>query len=117
LADALTAIAALSAELNPLTDLAVESWNITNKSLASTFAGEANSNIDTGATFALLGADGYQKSFKMPGFPLYKVGPGGVIDPEDEDVVAFFALFKSEGGWTLDDGEVITGVVSGMLDK
>ena len=117
LAEALTAVTGLAGELEPLTDLALEKVDIVSVSSAAAFAGQASSNVDTGATFRVQKSNGAYASHHIPGFPLSKVGAGGIIDVADADVAAYFALFETEGAWRLSDGEYITSVVYGQLDK
>jgi hypothetical protein len=116
-AGAEAAIDALIAELNPLTDLqlvyATYSW----KNATQAFAGVGGSNVDVGATMQLLLDSGKRAAFHLPGLPAAKVGAGGMIDPADEDVAAFFALFESGGDLLVSDGETVDSVIGGSLDK
>jgi len=116
-ADALSALSALATDLDAVTDLALESVELHERSTASTFAGETTSNIDVGATFKVKLGDGSYASHKIPGFPLSLVGAGGIIDVAASEVVAYFANFLTGAACRLSDGEYVAEVVWGELDK
>jgi hypothetical protein len=81
----------------------------------------AGSNIDVGATFSgyIGDAAGKKASHKVPGFPLAKVGPQGVIDLTDADVAAYLDLMGDppDNKVKISDGEWIETWISGSLDK
>lgn len=112
-----TAVAALVTDLELVTDLGVVTvtYSVSDDALAS--SADPASNIDTGATFRCRLDDGKIAAHKVPGFPLAKVGTGGAIDCADVDVVAYFDNFLLAGDFTLSDGQTITAVLTGMLDK
>jgi hypothetical protein len=117
LADAQTAVTGLLTDLNAITDLQCVGVSYSLKDGTQIFAGVAGSNVDVGATFKVRLADGTVAAYKVPGFPAAKVGPSGEIDVTDADVVAYFDNFLAAGDFTLSDGEVITEIVSGSLDR
>lgn len=117
LATAQAAVATLVTNLEAITDLGVVIVTYSNADDTEASAADAASNIDTGATFRCRLDNGKIAAHKVPGFPLSKVQTGGNIDVEDADVAAYFANFEAAGAFTLSDGQVITAVLSGMLDK
>lgn len=117
LALAQSSIAALVAELVDLTDLALVRVTYSDVDDTDAFAGAAGSNVDVGATFKCVLADGTLAPYKIPGFVSAKVGGSGGIDPADVDVAAYFALFGSGGVLRISDGEAVDSVVSGQLDR
>jgi len=117
LATAQTAVAALITGLEAVTDLGVVTVTYSVADDAEESAAADPSNIDTGATFRCRLDNGKICAHKIPGFPLSKVATGGGINTEDADVTAYFANFLSGGAFTLSDGQAITAVLSGALDK
>jgi hypothetical protein len=117
LATAQTDVAALITTLEAITDLGVVKVNYSVMDASEASAAAAGSNRDVGATFKLRAADGGTISHKVPGFDATIADGAGNIDPEDEAVVAYFANFLSAGAFTLNDGEVITAILSGSMDK
>jgi len=84
-----------------------------------TYAGapQAGSNIDEGATFrAALDTPNKYASVSVPGIIAAARGPLGVIDMTDTDIAAWVAFYES-GLITASDGETVTTIESGVLDK
>lgn len=80
-------------------------------------APEANSNVDTGATFtAQLDTPGKLASTKLPGIIDAAVNPDGTIDLANVAVAAYIAFFVS-GLIKLSDEEDVTAFLKGVLDK
>lgn len=76
----------------------------------------AGSNIDAGVTFSMQLADGGKGNVKVPApLPAYLVA-GGAVDLANIEVAAFLAHFTS-GEFLISDGEVVTSVIKGTLDK
>lgn len=117
LATAQTAVDSFLTNLNPCTDLTVESVSYSFKDATQTLAGEASSNVDVGATFRGRVTSGEIAVVKIPGFPLSKVGANGFIDLSDVDVAALLDNWEAAGAFTLSDGEVIAEWIDGSLDK
>jgi hypothetical protein len=117
LATAETHVGALVTALLAVSDLAVESVEYHSVNLSQAAAGEASSNVDVGATFKCALSGGGYASYKIPGIALSYVGPNGVIDLTDEDIAAVFALMLSAGHIRISDGESISSVIAGQLDK
>jgi multidrug efflux pump subunit AcrA (membrane-fusion protein) len=117
LATAITAVASLATDLAAVTDLALIKASYSNADVSAAFAGAAGSNIDVGATFRLRTTDGGVASYRIPGFDVTLANADGSIDPTGAEVVAYFDNFKAAGSFTLADGETITEVLSGQLDR
>lgn len=117
LADAQAVVSLYNTDLLPCTDLGVVTvtYSVADDTLAS--AGELDSNCDTGATFRCRLDNGKIAAHKIPGFPLSLAGTGGAIDCADPLVIAYFANFEFLGGLRLSDGQYITAVLTGMMDK
>ena len=84
-----------------------------------TYAGApvAGSNIDEGATFrAALDTPNKYASVSVPGIIAAARGPQGVIDMTDADIVTWVGFYES-GLVTASDGETVTTIESGILDK
>ena len=84
-----------------------------------TYAGapQAGSNIDEGATFrAALDTPNKYASVSVPGIIAAARGPQGVIDMANADVVTWVGFYES-GLVTASDGETVTTIESGVLDK
>jgi hypothetical protein len=84
-----------------------------------TYAGapEATANVDEGATFrAALDTPNKYASVTIVGVKDAARGPNGVIDMTDVDIAAWAAFYTS-GLVTASDGETVTAIESGVLDK
>jgi hypothetical protein len=77
---------------------------------------DAGSNVDTGVTFSMQLADGGKGTVKVPGPLADYLVAGGAVDLADVAVAAFLAHFTS-GEFLVSDGEVVTSVIKGTLDK
>jgi len=117
LATAITQTAALVTTFEAISDLGVVIITYSNADDSEASAAAAGSNVDTGATFRCRLDNGKIAAHKVPGFDLNKVATGGGIDTEDADVAAYFAHFESAGHFRMSDGQYITAVLSGTLDK
>lgn len=117
LATAQAAVSALLTDLAAVTDLQCLSVGYSFKDGTQIFAGVAGSNVDVGATFRLRLVSGNVAAYKVPGFPASLVEANGSIDPADVAVAAYFDNFLAAGDFTVSDGESITEVLSGELDR
>ena len=84
-----------------------------------TYAGapQAGSNIDEGATFrAALDTPNKYASVSVPGIIAAARGPNGVIDMTNADITTWVGFYES-GLVTASDGETVTTIESGILDK
>ena len=77
----------------------------------------ALSNVDTGATLhtTLVSNKGY--ALKIPGIKSGMIGPDGRIDIDAEEMVAYVALFEGAAHFRVSDGDQISSVQYGELDK
>lgn len=116
-ATAQTAVALLLTDLDAVTDLQGIGVSYSLKDPSQVFAGVALSNVDVGATFRLRLASGSIAAYKVPGFPASLVGPNGAIDVTDLAVTNYFDNFLAAGDFTVSDGEAITDILTGQLDK
>jgi hypothetical protein len=120
LADAVDAISGVGGYLTALaavTDLAfIEANYVFAQDTTGAFAGTGSSNADVGATFKVALAEGGNASHKIPGFPASLVNADGGITVSGSEVAAYFAHFLT-GDLRLSDGEAISAVVKGKLDK
>lgn len=117
LADAATYAAAYKTLFLAVSDLEVEGVIYSSKDPSINGAGAADSNIDVGATFRVKLDDGQFAAHKIPGFDLALVGAGGVIAVDATAVVGYFDQFETSGHFRLSDGQYITNVEFGNLDK
>jgi hypothetical protein len=117
LATAQVAVAALVADLEAVTDLGVVKVTYTVGDVTLESAAGAGSNVDVGATFRCRLDNGKIAALKVPGFPIAKCSGGGAVDLTDADVIAYFANFEAAGDFKVSEGNVITSVLSGQLDK
>lgn len=117
LTDAQTNMGDLAGYLNAITDLELVEVTYSLKDASDAFQGVAGSSIDAGATFTVDLVGGGKAAHKIPGFPISKAIAGGGIPIDDADVVNYFDEFLAAGPWRLSDGEAITGLVKGLMDK
>jgi hypothetical protein len=120
LADAVDAISGVGGYLTALaavTDMSfVEANYVYAQDVTGAFDGTADSNADVGATFKVALLQGGNASHKIPGFPASLVNGDGGITVTGTEVAAYFEHFTS-GSLRLSDGEAISAVVKGKLDK
>lgn len=77
----------------------------------------AGANADEGGTFVLRKADNRHCAHKIP-MPIAAIRqPDGSLDIEDASVIAYFGNFMDAGDFVMSDGEVVTTVISGKLDR
>lgn len=117
LATAQTDVGAYASDLAAVSDLELLHVVYSFKDTGDAFAGTGTSNVDVGATFTVITEAGAHAAHKVPGFPLSLVGGDGSIDVTQSEVGDYFANFQSPQGLTLSDGEQITGVLRGSLDR
>jgi len=116
LSQAATDIGTLVGTLEAVTDLGVVSVTYTEKDIAEASSPAEDANVDTGATFRMRLNNGKIAVHKVPGFPLSKVASDRNIDIEDSDVAAYFANFLDAGAFTINEGNLMTALLSGKLD-
>lgn len=115
-AAALVAAAALVDDLAVLTEGDVLSYNVSQR-IVYTDTVTAGANVDEAGTFVVRKADNRYASHKIP-MPISAIRESdGSLNIADSSVIAYFANFKDGGDFTLSDGELITGIVAGKLDR
>lgn len=117
LADALAAMTAYYADLEAVTELGIVEAKLSAKDVSGASAAAANSNVDTGASFTCSMSGGGEAAHHIPGFPISKAIAGGSIPVDDADVVAYFANFLTGGSLRFADGEYVTAILRGQMDK
>lgn len=120
LVDYQAVVTAFAAAIATVTDLACVRIDLT-LPMTGTFAGAAESNVDTGATFSgvLYDKQGQKASFKIPGITPTYADASGHIDVADSDIEAALELFVNATPYDLyvSDGETIDHWLQGRLDK
>lgn len=82
-----------------------------------TQAPTAGANRDTGATIKVTLDNGKNYPFRIPMPKAAIINPDGSVDVGDADVLALIALFETAGYLRVSDGNFVTAVLSGSLDK
>jgi len=77
----------------------------------------AGANRDTGATIRVTLDNGRNYAFKIPMPAASIINPDGSVDIGDADVLALIALFETAGYLRVSDGNYVTAVLGGSLDK
>jgi len=118
LADYVAAVTAFAAALEDVTDLGLVRADININVPALTFAAVADSNVDVGATASgwLDTATPKKASAKIPGIKMSLIASDGSM-PITGVVATYLALFETDAGFNLSDGEQIDSWVKGSLDK
>lgn len=116
-AAALAAAAALAVDLAAVCEGDIMSYTVSQR-VVYTDAANAGSNVDEGATMVALKEDNRYTSHKIP-MPAVSVrNPDGTIDIESALILDYMSNFTaSAGDFTLSDGEQITELIAGKLDK
>jgi hypothetical protein len=114
---AFTAATAMVAAMLPISDAGVVKVNVIFGSVADAAAATAGANADTGATLHCTLDNGKGYGLKIPMIKATKVGSGGSIDILDADIVTFTTLFLTGGAFRMSEGNFVTDVRSGELDK
>ena len=77
----------------------------------------SGANRDVGATVRVTLDSGKNYAFKIPMPAAAIINADGSVDIADENVLALIALFESAGDLRVSDGNYITAVLGGSLDK
>lgn len=115
-ATAQTAAGALADDLQAVTEAEVLSYSVGQRTVYSGSM-TAGSNLDEGATFSVNKSDNYKASHKVPA-PIQAMRQTGNdrVDTTLAAVIAYFQNFIT-GGFTLSDGETVTALLSGKIDR
>ena len=82
-----------------------------------TQAPTAGANRDVGATIKVTLDNGKNYPFRIPMPKAAIINADGSVDVADADLLALIALFETAGYLRVSDGNYITAVLSGALDK
>lgn len=115
-ADALTDAGALVTAFLAVSLAGTVKHSITVETAAAN-AASSGANVDAGATIHCLLADGTGYAVKIPAPDPAILGADGSVDLTNEAVIAYVALFKSGGHFTVSDGELIASMRYGELDR
>jgi len=83
----------------------------------TTQAPGAGANRDVGATLRVTLNNGKNYALKIPMPAAGIVNPDGSIDIGDADLLAYVALFEVGGHLRVSEGNYVTALLSGALDK
>lgn len=115
-ATALASAAALVDSLQDVTELEIISYRLAQR-IVYVGALTAGANVDEGATITVRLEDNYDEVMKWPG-PIQAIRNGdGTIDVNSTEVQAYTVNFLAAADWTISDGEQISQVLRGKLDK
>jgi hypothetical protein len=78
---------------------------------------QAGANVDAGGTLHCRLDNGKLYALKIPAINPALVNPDGSIKIDDALIVAFVAHFQSGGEYTVSEGNLITGIEYGELDR
>jgi hypothetical protein len=114
-----TAITHVSAYLTALNAVSDAGWQKQDYLAAGviTQAPVAGANRDTGATIKVTLDNGKNYAFRVPMPKTTIINPDGSVDVGNADVLALIALFETAGYLRVSDGNYVTAVLSGSLDK
>jgi hypothetical protein len=114
-AAALVAAGALMTDFAGITEARILSYTVAQK-VTYVDVVDAGANRDEGATFSVRTADNEKAVVKVPA-PVNSIfNTDGTVDLTDGAVTAFFANYLG-GDVLVDDGEVVTELISGRLDE
>lgn len=114
-----TAITHVGAYLTALNAVSDAGWSKQDYLAAGvvTQAPGAGANRDVGATLKVTLDNGKHYPFRIPMPKAAIINADGSVDVADADVLALIALFETAGYLRVSDGNFITAVLSGSLDK
>lgn len=116
IATAITDIGAYLTALNAVSDAGWQKQDYLAAGVV-TQAPAAGANRDTGATIKVTLDNGKNYAFKIPMPKAAIIEADGSVDVADADVLALIALFETAGKLRVSDGNYVTAVLSGSLDK
>jgi hypothetical protein len=113
--DAVTAAGAFATDLAGITELRILSY-VVGERVTYTDTVDAGANRDEGVTLSVRTADNEKAVIKVPG-PVNSIfNTDGSVDTTDGAVTAFVANYLA-GTVLVDDGETVTELIGGRLDK
>ena len=118
LANAQAAGTQWASTLNAISDIGLVRITYSFVDDSDAFAYAAGANGDEGGTFRVLLDDGKYAPHKVPSPAAdLRVAGSDALLIDDPDVVNYFALFELAGPLRLSDGQYITDLVKGTLDR
>jgi hypothetical protein len=116
--DAVSGVGGLLTALNAVTNLQYLKATFSQDDATGAFAGSADTlnSRDIGATFTVMCANGKKAAVKVPGFIGTLANDDGSINVSGSEVAALFAHFIT-GNFKVSDGQAITEVLKGSMDK
>ena len=116
LASAITDVGAYLTALHAISDGGWEKQDYLSAGVV-TQAATAGANRDQGATLKVVLDNGKHYALKIPMIKETLLNASGDVDIADENVLAYIALFETAGKLRVSEGNFITAVLSGSLDK
>lgn len=113
---AMVALTNLVTDLQAVTELGVVRTYLTEETVIAE-APASGANIDAGMSLTVVKADTKKATIKVPAPPASVINPDGTVDLTATAITDFVGNFQSGGGWTVSDGEIVTSVVKGSIDK
>lgn len=111
----LTLAGSIMTDLAPITGARILSYTLKVR-VPYTDSVTAGANRDAGATISVRTADNEKANFSIPAPEASIFNADGTVDLTDGGFAAYLANYLS-GAILVDDGEVVTEVISGKLDS
>jgi len=116
LATAVTNASGLLADFLAVTDLGTTMETFTSQ-VATSNAATAGANVDAGATLHCRLDNGKAYALKIPAIKPALVNPDGSIDIAAAAITDFVANFETGGQYRVSEGNYITAILYGELDR
>lgn len=116
IADAVTDAGTLVTAWQAVSDLGITKYEIA-QATAQSVSAQAGSNLDTGGTVHVSLDNSKLYAIKIPGIKASLINTDGSIDLADEDLIAYVAQFLTGGHLRMSEGNYVTGMRYGELDK
>lgn len=116
-ATAETAAGALADDLQAITELELISYTVASRTVYGSGVQTAGSNLDEAGVFSLRKTDGYKASHRVPGIiQAARTTGSDALDTTNAAVVAYFQNWIT-GDARMSDGEQISALLKGVLEK
>jgi len=117
LADALTQSSAMLALLEGVSGSAVAKYSIASVVAVASPSPEAGANNDAGATLHCLMDNGKMVGIKIPAIDPDLVNTDGTVKLSEAAITDFVGQFATGAFWRVSEGNYISSIRSGELDK
>ena len=117
MADVLTDVTAMTSALEAISGSAVQKVYISSVQVVASPAPDTGANNDAGATLHAVMDNAKMVGVKVPAFDVTKINADGSVMLADSDVAAFIALFATAAHWRISEGNYITSLKYGELDR